>query len=238
MMDDRMLTDEKSGAPSYGTTSRYLGEEGERYFQRQSGPGFLAAKFNEFIFAPYVSEQDEILEFGCGGGYLLHTLKGRSKVGIDINRAARAQAQSIGLTVYETLDKLPEQSFTRIITSHALEHVPNPYEVLIRLKPLLRPGGLLLWLSPMEDWRLKVHRRWKADDPDMHLYAWTPLLIGNLLVSAGYAPKSISIVTHALPPLAVSKTLWRLSPWLFHKAAFLCASIRKQRQIFVVASPA
>jgi SAM-dependent methyltransferase len=237
-MKDNTSADERIVMPAYGAASKYLGDEGELYFQRQSSAGIQAAEFNKFIFAPYVSEQDDILEFGCGGGYLLHILNARSKIGVDINPAARAEAARLGLTTYGTLDEIENKSFSRIITSHALEHVPNPFEALVRLKSVLRPDGLLLWLSPMDDWRLKHHREWKPDDPDMHLYAWTPLLIGNLLNTAGYIPKSISILTHAFPPLAISKRLWRLNPSLFHSAAFACAFIRKQRQIVAIASPA
>jgi SAM-dependent methyltransferase len=197
----------------------------------------LGADYNEFIFKPYVRDHDDVLEFGCGGGYLLQKLDSRMKVGIDINPAARAEAASLGLQVYESLDEIGDQRFSRIVTSHALEHVLNPHETLVRLRRLLKPDGLLVWLSPMDDWRRRNQRRWKPNDSDMHLYAWTPLLIGNLLDSAGYEPRSISIVTHAFPPLAIGKRLWNVSPLLFRTAARIWAIARKQRQILAVATP-
>lgn len=237
-MEDKQPAGQNVEAPAYGAASKYLGGEGEEYFQRQSSAGMLAAEFNKFIFAPHVSEEDDLLEFGCGGGYMLYTLNARSKVGVDINPAARVQAARLGLTTYSTLDGIKGMSFSKIITSHALEHVPNPYEALTQLRPFLRPGGKLLWLSPMDDWRRKHQRRWREGDPDMHLYAWTPLLIGNLLVTAGYTPETVSILTHAFPPLAISKRLWKLNPSLFHSAAFVCALVRRQRQIVAVASAA
>ena len=196
-MKNKPSADDKVVMPAYGAASKYLGDEGKLYFQRQSSAGVLAAEFNKFIFAPHVSQQDDVLEFGCGGGYLLYTLGAKSKIGVDINPAARAQAARLGITTYGTLDELGDRTFSKIVTSHALEHVPNPYEALVRLKSFLRPGGKLLWLSPMDDWRLKHQRRWRADDPDMHLYAWTPLLIGNLLKTAGYVPEAVSILRHA-----------------------------------------
>lgn len=237
-MEDKPSAAQKIAAPAYGAASKYLGDEGEEYFQRQSSAGILAAEFNRFIFAPHVSEEDDLLEFGCGGGYMLFTLKARSKVGVDINPAARAQAARLGLNVYGTLDEIRDMTFSKIITSHALEHVPNPYEALTQMKPLLRPGGKLVWLSPMDDWRGKHQKRWRGNDPDMHLYAWTPLLIGNLLVTAGYRPEKVSVLTHAFPPLAISRGLWKLNQSLFHSAAFVCAVVRRQRQIVAVASPA
>jgi len=237
-MKNNSSGDEKIVMPAYGAAKKYLGDEGELYFQRQSSAGILAAEFNKFIFAPYVTEQDDILEFGCGGGYMLYTLNAKSKVGVDINPAARAQAARLGITTYGTLDEIKNGSFSKIITSHALEHVLNPYEALVQLKPFLKPGGKLLWLSPMDDWRHKNNKRWRENDADMHLYAWTPLLIGNLLTTAGYVPEEVSILTHAFPPLGLSKRLWGLNHSLFHSAAFVCALLRKQRQILAVASPA
>jgi SAM-dependent methyltransferase len=229
-------TGSEDESPSYGKVNKYLGAEGEAYFQRQSSAGLLAGKFNEFLYKPYVSEQDDVLEFGCGGGYLLHTLKAKTKVGVDINPAARARGAELGVQIYSTLDELKGRTFDKIITSHALEHVPNPYQALMELKSFLRPEGLLIWLSPLDDWRRKAQKQWQSDDPDMHLYTWTPLLLGNLLSAAGYKPLSVSLVTHAFPPLIVAKLMWGVNPRLFHLSAFVWASLRRQRQILAVAT--
>jgi SAM-dependent methyltransferase len=237
-MKEKQVADAKVAAPAYGAAQKYLGDEGELYFERQCSAGILAAEYNKFIFAPHVTEQDDVLEFGCGGGYLLYALSARSKVGVDINPAARAQAARLGVTACGTLDELQGRTFSRIITNHALEHVPNPFEALVQLRSLLKPDGKLLWLSPMDDWRHKCNKRWRPDNPDMHLYAWTPMLMGNLLTTAGYAPEEVSILTHALPPAAISKRLWSVNKSLFHSAAFVYALLRKQQQIFAVASPA
>ncbi len=237
-MKDKPSFDETPATPAYGAAKKYLGDEGELYFQRQNSAGIMAAEFNKFVFAPHINEQDDILEFGCGGGYMLYTLDARSKVGVDINPAARAQAKRLGITTYSMLDEIEGRSFSKIITSHALEHVPNPYGALVQLKSFLKPDGKLLWLSPMDDWRHKSNRRWKPGDPDMHLYAWTPMLIGNLLATAGYIPEEVSILTHAFPPLAISERLWRINKSLFHSAAYAVAMLLKRRQIFAMASPA
>jgi SAM-dependent methyltransferase len=231
-----MSHEEMNSALSRGDSGRYQGDKGEAYFRWQKTIGTLSADFNHFIFKPHVSPDDQVLEFGCGGGYLLQKLDARVKVGIDINPAARREAASLGLQVYESLDEIGDQRFSRVVTSHTLEHVPNPHESLVCLRRFLKPDGLLLWLSPMDDWRRHNQRRWKPNDTDMHLYAWTPLLMGNLLNAAGYEAQSISIVTHAFPPLAIGKRLWSISPLLFHTAARVCAIVGKQRQILAVAS--
>jgi SAM-dependent methyltransferase len=230
-------TEPDSKIPQYGAASKYLGEEGELYFEQQNAGGVLASKYNEFIFRPYVSEKDDVLDFGCGGGHLLNVLNPWKKVGVEINPAARAQAAQLGVSVYSSLDEVRGQTFSRIITSHALEHVPNPYQALVQLRQMLRPDGLLLWLAPMDDWHAKHQKRWNPDDDDLHLYTWTPLLMGNLLRVAGYRPESVSILVHACPPAIISERLWNISPSLFHFAARFWAMARKQRQIFAVVAP-
>jgi SAM-dependent methyltransferase len=232
----REASGDKNSAPSYGAASKYLGAEGEAYFQQQNASGILASKYNEFIFKPYVSEADDVLDFGCGGGHLLNALEAKTKTGVEINPAARRQAAKLGLLVYSSIEEVSDHSFSRIITSHALEHVPSPFEALVQLRRLLKPNGLLVWLSPLDDWRAANQRGWNPDDADMHLYAWTPLLLGNLLKLAGYKPESISILTHAFPPAMIGERFWKLNPALFHFAARVWAMILKQRQIVAVAS--
>src|SRR6266568_2291137 len=112
----------KNGLPLYGAAGKYLGAEGEAYFQRQNASGILASKYNEFIFRPYVSKDDDVLDFGCGGGHLLNILNPKTKVGVEINPAARTHAAQLGISVYRSLDEVESQTFSRIITSHALEH--------------------------------------------------------------------------------------------------------------------
>jgi SAM-dependent methyltransferase len=237
MQPEETVAIAKDGLPAYGVVSRYLDREGEKYFQVQETAGLLGADYNKFIFAPYVDQDDDVLEFGCGGGFLLHNLRARTKTGIEINPAARAHAAKLGLDVYGTLDEVRERKFSRIITSHALEHVPGPLEALIEMRQLLTPDGLLVWLSPMDDWRNANQRVWSPDDHDMHLYTWTPLLIGNLLTAGGFRPRSISVLTHAFPPTSLAKLLWQTNARLFYLAARIWSIVRRQRQIVAVASP-
>lgn len=227
-----MLMDESTKLGS--AEEHYMGQPGRDYFARQDKDGVWAARFNQFLFAPFISPTDDILDFGCGGGHLLNVLEARTKVGIDINPIARESVGQKGIKAYANLEELEGSFFDRIITSHALEHVPSPFHTLVSLRKLLRPQGMLIWLSPMDDWRRRLHRSWQANDFDMHLYTWTPLTIGNLLVTAGYRPQSIEIVTHAFPP-RFSKQLWQIHPALFQVVGRAWAMVSKRRQLRAVA---
>jgi SAM-dependent methyltransferase len=220
--------------PADRASRYYLGARGTSYFNRQDRAGVASATYNLWMFEPHIPADADLLDFGCGGGHLLLALHARSKTGVEVNPVAREVAASKGVRVVGSLEEIEDQSFDRIITSHVLEHVGDPLHTLNQLRGLLKPGGLLIWLSPMDDWRVRNQRTWRPDDPDMHLYTWTPLTLGNLLATARFRPLSIRIITHAFPP-RLREHLWNLSPKAFHATARLWSIVSSHRQILSVA---
>lgn len=220
--------------PVYGTSEHYLGESGQKYFSKQNLT--FASKANVQFFQEHIPVSADVLDFGCGGGDLLTLLQANRKVGIEINPAAQEFARSRGLEIHTEIGDVMGQQFDFVISSHALEHVPNPYLALREFHKVLKPDGKLIWLSPMDDWRTRPNRSWEPNNHDMHLYAWTPQIIGNLVVTAGYKPLSVRLLTQAVPP-RIGKFLWRFNKKLFEVAAYASAAILKRRQILVVAEP-
>jgi SAM-dependent methyltransferase len=191
------------------------------------------AVYNLKFFAPFIREGQDVLEFGCGGGYLLAALRCREKVGIEINPAARAEAAMNDIRTFSTLTELPEVAVDRIISSHCLEHVTNPYESLCTMRRLLRQGGRLILLLPVDDWRSEPRI---GPDKNAHLCTWTPRLLGNPLVSAAFNPISIRVVNYAWPP-RFDKSIWALSRNQFEAMAYPVAIFLRRRQIWAIAEP-
>lgn len=99
-----------------------------------------------------LGEGARILDVGCGDGFhlkLLHQYGKKSWIpeGIDMDERAVAKAQESGLNVYrgsvESID-LPENSYDGAFIIQTIEHVENPYKVLLGISRLLKPGGKLL----------------------------------------------------------------------------------------------
>ena len=228
------MSTEQKKQPGDGVMDHYLGERGREYFAWQGEDGLTQALFNIHLWRPFISYDDDILDFGCGGGFLLKLLEGKKKVGIEVNPYACESARSLGIEVYTTISEAGNK-FDKIISSHALEHTPHPRQVLLELKEKLRDTkSRMLLLLPLDDWRSSANKRYDASDKNMHLHTWTPQLLGNLLNSCGMKIEKIQIINHAWPPR--SAMVWKISPSLFHLLAYWCSILKKQRQLFCIAS--
>jgi SAM-dependent methyltransferase len=213
--------------------SRYVGEEGERYFAWQRASSTGAGPVEARKFSEHVPPTARVLDFGCGQGELLLALPCAERIGVEPNPAARAVCASRGLAVAESLAEIPDASVDVVISNHALEHVPHPLRSLQELRRVLAPGGRVVLCLPFDDWRRQ--RRYDPKDINLHLYTWSPLLIGNLLAQAGFSVSRTWMLTHAWPPG------WRALDRRLPRAAFdlvcrLYSVLRRQRQVMALAA--
>jgi SAM-dependent methyltransferase len=94
-----------------------------------------------------------LLDVGCGNGGFLLTLQrlGWDVEGVEPDPAAARQAQAAGLRVQiATLEeaRLPAAAFDAITLSHVIEHLADPAVAIERLARALKPGGVLVSMSP------------------------------------------------------------------------------------------
>jgi len=183
--------------PSYGASDHYTGTKGETYFAWQSGAGDFLARINSHKFAHHVRPEHTVVDFGCGGGFLLSRLVCQRRIGVEINPVAREHALSRGIECVVDADELPDDVADIILTDHALEHVPFPVGALRTLRTKLKRGGLLLICVPIDNW--EIQRSYDPKDINHHLYTWTPQLMGNMLAEAGYEVRSAYARICALP---------------------------------------
>jgi SAM-dependent methyltransferase len=192
--------------------------------------GVLGADLNLFKFQRHVDSNDAVVDFGCGTGGLLGRLQAGSKTGIEANSLARAEARKLGIPVVASADELEDGCADVVISNHALEHTLSPFVELTALRRLLRSGGkLVLWL-PFDDWRTQ---RRPGDDPDHHLFTWTPLLLRNLLEEAGFRVLETRVVAHAWPPFTAKFA--RLPPSAFDAVCKVWSVARRRRQVMAIA---
>lgn len=191
------------------------------YFEWQQRIGVFGGKANLFKFEKYIQADDTILDFGCGGGYLLEAINCKQKYGIDINDVARAEAIKRGIICEATIDSIPSNSISVIISNSCLGHVTNPYEVLVSLKRVLKKDGKIVFVVPCDN-SLKL----KKDDVNMILYTWTPQNLANLFTVAGYKIIEVDCIKSKWPPMF--ETIQKLVGWkMFHVICKLYCRLRR-----------
>ena len=186
----------------------YTGTQGEYYLKlRQESTTARIQSLRSTFFTDLGGSDRHIVDFGCGTGGILSSIVAEYRAGVEIGEAAAALARQSGIHVVNECEALPSQAFDVAISFHALEHVDDPLEALVKLARLVKPKGQIRLVVPCETPLSSVHRRWH-DNTYQHLYTWTPLTFGNLAQRAGYR----NIETHLAPTPTGSRLVRFLRP--------------------------
>ena len=166
------------------------------YFNWQSSIGEFGGWANRTKFVDYISSDDVVLDFGCGGGYLIKGLDCKKRVGVEINPSAMETARCNGVEVYKSADDVPDNYVDVIISNNALEHTLRPLDELKSLYAKLKPGGKIIFVVPCES----ISYAYKPKDINHHLYSWSPMCMGNMMTEAGYSLVESKPYMHKWPP--------------------------------------
>lgn len=217
----------------YGKSGHYEGSKGEKYFSHQNQVAADGASLTARKFRPFIPKGASVLDFGCGGGWLLRELDCSNKTGVELNEAAHAACVSNSVRVHKSLDEVDNGPFDIIISHHCLEHVPYPIQALRGLHSKLKDDGRLILVLPIDDWR--VQRDFTGSDIDHHLHTWTPRLIANTLAEAGFAMEKVDVITHAWFP-GTAKAAKILPQPVLDFLCFLMGAGKKRRQLRAIAT--
>lgn len=169
----------------------------KNYFKYQKKIGEIGGISNLFKFEKYIKITDTVLDFGCGGGFLLNNLKCQKKIGIETNRSARDIIDNeFGFENHESISKIEDNSVDVIISNHCLEHCPNPAEIISEMYSKLKIGGIVVLVVPHDSYKVK----YSPNDINFHLYSFSPMNLGNLLDNSGFKNISSTSLLHRWPP--------------------------------------
>ncbi len=164
-----------------------------KYFEWQKTVGELGGKANLFKFEEYIKDNDDILDFGCGGGFLLKNINTcGKKIGIDINPVARAKAKENGIVCFDDIRKVEDSSIDVLISNHALEHVDDPIIYVREFRRVVRNKGKIVIVVPHE-----VSSVLNPCDINNELYTWSPQNLYNLLTKCRIDTISCERLSHA-----------------------------------------
>jgi SAM-dependent methyltransferase len=183
-----------------------------KYFDWHREIGAFGAWVDAHKFQKSVSSGDTVIDFGCGGGFLLHELNCRRRIGIEPNPSAAESVKFFGIEHFfnsaDALHALGEEVVDVVISTNALEHTSNPLQEIRNLYPLLKAGGIAHFIVPCDS----ISNQWIPGDINQHFFSWSPMNLGNLFTYVGFRVDFVAPYIHKWPRYYnyVSKLGWPL----------------------------
>lgn len=157
------------------------------------------------FFIKRVTANDRVLDIGCGIGAVAYDVAkdiGAFVVGIDINteniRTAKERYQHPGLEfrMGDALEALPNETFSLVILSNVLEHLPGRPAFLRRVQEVVKPGRYLIRVPLFErDWRVPLKKEvgveWRLDST--HEIEYTLESFASEMQEAGLTVKHLEV---------------------------------------------
>ena len=194
----------------------------------------LITRYRTEKFAALTGGADkDVLEVGVGPGWNLVRLPAHRRVGQDVTLEYADGLRQQGIEFVSELRELSGQQFDVVIVSHVLEHLLEPAKMLAEIFPLLKPGGKLLVLVPLE----ASVRKYSAGDKNHHLFSWSAHTLHEFLTANGYVVRSCAVKRHGYDRFAAELSIrigggfgvYKLLLWLLR-------TIRPRHEVQAVAS--
>jgi SAM-dependent methyltransferase len=165
-------------------------------------PHFRA--FAEALCRQLIARHDltgkDIVELGCGDGYLLEVMiqSGvRCATGFDPSMAGKSTPFSattgVEIVAEAWRPELLDRPFAALLCRHVLEHLPDPLTALRQIRAALRTRDCVLYFEvPNAQWMLERLSVW--DVIYEHVTYWTPPSLESLFRRAGFQPLAVTSV--------------------------------------------
>lgn len=199
----------------------------DRYY---AGRKFFDTQYREQIYG-FIRPGIRVLDAGCGRQLpLCRQLSGTARmVGIDLESALETDNRSQPFGVRGDVCFLPFASdcFDLVVSRSVVEHLPDPARAFREFARVLRPGGILVMVTPNKYDYVSLFARmtphWfhqrlvsrifqiSGDDIFPTFYrANTPRAIRGAMEGAGFAERDIRSIAHYPAYLCFSPVLFRL----------------------------
>lgn len=146
------------------------------------------------------SNATRVLDFGCGyGGFLrMCSLYGFEAYGVDRSSAKRENNKFVN--IFENIEDVSEMPpFHALTLFEVLEHLDDPHNLMLQLRDLLVPGGILVLETPNCSGVDNIKTRYDYDKihPLEHINAFTPKTMKGFAARLGFEQisKPIAYVT-------------------------------------------
>lgn len=144
-------------------------------------------------------KSNKVLDIGMGTGLFLYGLKKRGMhvLGVEVNEKIRRYAKKVFDIDSISVEKLNTKDFKNqydlISLNNVIEHLPNPFLFLKKIKTLLNSNGKIIIVTPNSNsigFRI-FKQKWYHLDPGRHIYIFNDQNIKSILKRSGFKVKVI-----------------------------------------------
>ncbi|MEM3433763.1 MAG: class I SAM-dependent methyltransferase [Candidatus Methanomethyliaceae archaeon] len=161
------------------------------YFARLFPPLYEAAMMA--VMGLSAEKRGRLIDIGCGNGQFLALMRdlGWEVLGVEPDvEAARVAEDTFGIKVIpSTFEEanLPDVSADAITMNHVIEHVHDPITLLKECRRVLRPGGILVVVTPNLNsfGRRLFGASWRGWEVPRHLFIFSPRSLNMCAKRAG-----------------------------------------------------
>jgi len=172
--------------PKNNSSDGYYGSHAERVnFAKSTNPlkELLYYSHTYYPLNKYLENKKSlnILEIGCGYGYLTHALNksGFTSFGVDVSENAIKFAIKNFGNYFKRVNDISDllslkniDKFDLIVATEVIEHVRNPKEFVENCFKLLKTDGRLILTTPNKDY-FPSASVWPTDFPPIHLFLFS-----------------------------------------------------------------
>ena len=181
-----------------------MSDLGERYAEhhreRRAEGEFVFVPERIPLFQAAIGHGKRVLDLGCRSGALTrYFVEGNEVVGLDVDRAALAKAEALGIQPVQANveEQLPfeDASFDAVVAGELFEHLQFPDALVTEIARVLRPRGVLVGSVPNAyrfQGRLRFLRGRPPEDYPTHLQMFSPAALRKLL--AGFQDVRLEFV--------------------------------------------
>ncbi|MFA5995839.1 MAG: class I SAM-dependent methyltransferase [Patescibacteria group bacterium] len=180
------------------------------------------SQFRSEMLAFMPSNTKTLLDIGCSEGLFGAAAKEQLNVntvwGVDIDEQSCSQARQhldnvLCGDITQLISKLPEAYFDCISCNDILEHLVDPFTLLLKLKKKLSPQGVIICSVPNVRYffilkELLLHKQWRYTDAGIldktHLRFFTKNSLKNMFETLGYSVLTIQ----GINPITPWKFIW------------------------------
>lgn len=156
-------------------------------------------------------------DVGCGNGSVLESMReayGAKGTGIDLSATAVEFCRRRGFEArvgrFEDYVPAPGEAYDLVHSSHVIEHLASPLDYMRKVRDLLRPGGISVFITPNTGtWEARrLGRHWGGLHAPRHWTLLNPRSARLLVERAG--------LEHLETCFSTNGTFWT---WSFHSLA-------------------